>query len=131
MASDEQRRKWREQAERKRRRAGAKPLVKRTPEQLKAYNREWKRQRRKDAEFRERENAKRRVGEKRSRGTRKSTATLQRVNAPRIPKPKPVRAPAELRAAWRRSHANSQLRRKYPTVEALDRAFRDGEIDAP
>lgn len=46
----------------------------------------------------------------------------------RPPKPKPVVAPSDVRSAWRAAKPNSIIRRKYPTVEALNRAYAAGEL---
>jgi len=62
----------------------------------------------------------------RASAKRKQVSASERQPAKRPSRP--IRAPAELRAAWRRSHSNSQIRRKYPTVDSLDRAWRNGEL---
>lgn len=128
----------REYRRRKRRAAGVPVKVRRTREERLAYQAEWHRNKRKDPVWRAAEKARR--ARKRDRTTSKpgpkpkpkpkAVATL-RVMVPRLPKPKPVRAPSEMRAAWRRAHRNSQLRRLYPAVQDLDVAWRDGKVKMP
>lgn len=49
-------------------------------------------------------------------------ARQQRPVVVRLAQPKPV-VPVEIRNAYARSHPNSIIRKKYPTVEALRRAY--------
>lgn len=52
-------------------------------------------------------------------------ARVARIKPRPLPKAKPQKAyvPAEVREAWRKSHPNSVIRRKYPTMAALERRW--------
>lgn len=86
-------------------------------ERLRIYNRERKRRLRASKE--------RRVVEAKAKKSKRD------AKAARMKKPQPVpvkRAPADLRAAWRRSHPNSVIKQKYPTMAKLEAAYAAGEF---
>lgn len=86
-----------------------------------------------DEEYRERlkANRRRRYRERneytpRPRQPRKPKEPKPRVVRVRVPKPKVIPIPTHVRDAWKRSHRNSILQRKYPTYDALRKAAQEG-----
>jgi hypothetical protein len=76
-----------------------------------------------DEQREQRAKAKRHAAAERRREARRFRARIKAEHA------KALRAPAAVRAAWSRASEGSIMRRKYPTMAALDASARRGEWD--
>lgn len=76
------------------------------------------------------EKARRRLAEKNLRAREaRAEARRNRVQVVKAEVRHKTRAPGNVRSAWKRAHANSVIRRKYPTLAALDASVRTGDFE--
>lgn len=77
-----------------------------------------------------------RVRKMEQKRAQRAKARLERITSPSLPgpsvqapkpKPKPMMVPALVRSAWAKGAPNSIIRRKYPTLRALQGAADAGE----